>query len=426
MKAKFNIVELFSGIGSQAKAFERISIRKDVDFSILNTCEWDVHAIVAYDYIHNGPKMHKKASKLTRDELLDKLSKLSLSNDGKVPMSPSTLRAYTTDVLRIIYSSILKTNNLISVEDVKGKDLPNDTTLLTYSFPCQDLSNVGALHGYNKGIDRDAHNRSGLLWEVERMLTERKEAKLSLPQFLLLENVTALEAKRHKGNFDEWKARLEEMGYVNHINRLYAPNFGIPQNRKRLLMLSVYVGSDKKNRKLIEDYFAEHDLNNPEYVKSLHIRKHKLDSILKIDYSDKQMLKEALESQPKATKSRTTIWEKNSQILLSNGTTKDIVQTITTKQDRHPNSGNLYFNPKNDRSRYRFLTPRECFMLMGFDEKDYEVLINNNFFSRKNALFFSRDRLYKLAGNSIVVNMLESIFEQATEIKELFDKKELN
>lgn len=426
MKAKFNIVELFSGIGSQAKAFERISTRKDVDFSILNTCEWDVHAIVAYDYIHNGPKIHKNASKLTRDELLDKLSKLSLSNDGKVPMSPSTLRAYTTDVLRIIYSSILKTNNLISVEDVKGKDLPNDTTLLTYSFPCQDLSNVGALHGYNKGIDRDAHNRSGLLWEVERMLTERKEAKLSLPQFLLLENVTALEAKRHKGNFDEWKARLEEMGYVNHINRLYAPDFGIPQNRKRLLMLSVYVGNDKKKRKLIEDYFAKHDLNNPEYVKSLHIKKHKLDSILKIDYSDKQMLKEALESQPKATKSRTTIWEKNSQILLSDGTMKDIVQTITTKQDRHPNSGNLYFNPKNDGSRYRFLTPRECFMLMGFDEKDYEALINNNFFSRKNALFFSRDRLYKLAGNSIVVNMLEAIFEQATEIKELFDEKEQN
>lgn len=424
MKTKFNIVELFSGIGSQAKAFERISKRSGVDFSVLNTCEWDVHAIVAYDYIHNGPRIHKSALKLTRDQLLEKLGKLSLSNDGKVPMNPSTLKAYTTDVLRIIYSSILKTHNLISVEDVKGKELPNDTTLLTYSFPCQDLSNVGALHGYNKGIDRDAHNRSGLLWEVERMLNERKEANLSLPQFLLLENVTALEAKRHKGNFDEWIARLEELGYVNHINRLYAPDFGIPQNRKRLLMLSVYVGNDKKKRKVIENYFAKHDLNNQEYVESLHIKKQKLKTILKTDYRDQQMFKEALESQPKATKSRITIWEKNSQILLSDGTMKDIVQTITTKQDRHPNSGNLYFNPKNDGSRYRFLTPRECFMLMGFDEKDYESLINNNFFSRKNALFFSRDRLYKLAGNSIVVNMLEAIFEQALDIKELIDEKE--
>lgn len=423
MKTKFNIVELFSGIGSQAKAFERLSARKGVEFQVLNTCEWDVHAIVAYDYIHNGPGIHKNAAKLTRDQLLDKLSSLSLSNDGKVAMNPSTLKAYSTDVLRIIYSSILKTNNLISVEDVKGRDLPNDTTLLTYSFPCQDLSNVGALHGYNKGIDRDAHNRSGLLWEVERMLVERKNKNLKLPEFLLLENVTALEAKRHKSNFDEWKARLEEMGYYNHINRLYAPDFGIPQNRKRLLMLSVYVGDDKSKREAVQTYFKNHDLNDPNYIKTLSIKKHKLSSILKIDYSNKQLLKEALESQPKATKSRKTIWDKNSQILLEDGTMKEIVQTITTKQDRHPNSGNLYFNPKNNGSRYRFLTPRECFMLMGFDEKDYERLIANNFESRKNALFFSRDRLYKLAGNSIVVNMLEAIFEQAFEIKTLLTKQ---
>lgn len=422
MKTKFNIVELFSGIGSQAKAFERLSVRKNVEFQVLNTCEWDVHAIVAYDYIHNGPGIHEKASKLTRDQLLDKLSSLSLSNDGKVAMNPSTLRAYSTDVLRIIYSSILKTNNLISVEDVKGKDLPNDTTLLTYSFPCQDLSNVGALHGYNKGIDRDAHNRSGLLWEVERMLIERKNNNLKLPEFLLLENVTALEAKRHKSNFDEWKACLEKMGYYNHINRLYAPDFGIPQNRKRLLMLSVYVGEDKSKREAVQNYFKNHDLNDQNYIKTLSIKKHKLSSILKTDYSNKQLLKEALESQPKATKSRKTIWDKNSQILLEDGTMKEIVQTITTKQDRHPNSGNLYFNPKNNGSRYRFLTPRECFMLMGFDEKDYERLITNNFKSRKNALFFSRDRLYKLAGNSIVVNILEAIFEQVLEIKTFLDK----
>lgn len=421
MKKEFNIVELFSGIGSQAKAFERLSKRKDVDFKVLNTCEWDVHAIVAYDYIHNGPKLHKDALKLTKDELLNKLSKLSLSNDGKVPMNPSTLKAYTVDVLRIIYSSILKTNNLISVEDVNGSDLPEDTTLLTYSFPCQDLSNVGALHGYNKGIDRDAHNRSGLLWEVERMLTERKNKKLSMPKFLLLENVTALEAKRHKANFDQWINCLEKMGYVNHINRLYAPDFGIPQNRKRLLMLSVFVGKDKEKRHQVEDYFKEHDLNNLDYVKTLPIIKHELKDILKINYKNERFRKEALESQPKATKSRKTIWDKNSQILLADGTMKEIVQTITTKQDRHPNSGNLYFNPKNNGSRYRFLTPRECFLLMGFDEKDYDALIDNNFNSRQNALFFSRDRLYKLAGNSIVVNMLEAIFEQAIEINQLIN-----
>lgn len=412
----FKIVELFSGIGSQAKAFERLSKRRKFCFKVLNTCEWDVHAIVAYDYIHNDGKIDKTVLNLTREELLKKLKSLSLSNDGKVPMKDRTLDAYSTNVLRRIYSSIIKTKNLISVEDVKGVDLPNNIDLMTYSFPCQDLSNVGALHGYNKGIDRDAHTRSGLLWEVERMLNERSIAGLDLPKFLLLENVTALEAKRHSQNFNEWKKRLEELGYVNKVNRLYAPNFGIPQNRKRLLMLSVYVGSDKKKREMVENYFNTHDLNDLSYIKSLNIKEGDLIDHLKIDYENIELFEEALLSQPKKTDSRDTIWAKNSQLYLEDGTTKKIAQTITTKQDRHPNSGNIYFNPNNTSSRFRFLTPRECFTLMGFDEKDFLSLKKNNFNSRKNALFFSRDKMYKLAGNSIVVNMLEAIFDQVYDL----------
>ncbi len=417
-----NIVELFSGIGSQAKAFERLAKRRKLNISVLNTCEWDVHAIVAYDYIHNGPSLDNRVLELQRDELLNVLNKLSLSNDGKVPMNPKTLEAYSTEVLRRIYSSILKTNNLISVKDVRGEDIPNDVTFMTYSFPCQDLSNVGALHGYKGGIDRDAHTRSGLLWEVERMLVERQNQNLDMPRFLLLENVTALEAKRHSKNFDEWKARLESLGYVNQVNRLSAQDFGIPQNRKRLLMLSVYVGDDENAKEVVRKYFEEHDLNNPQYIKSLNIKLQKLSKFLKLDYSNQKYLHEALLSQPNDTESRKVIWEKNSKILLENGTMKSIVQTITTKQDRHPNSGNLYFNPNNGKSKYRFLTPRECFVLMGFDEKDYEVLVKNNFAARKNALFFSRDKMYKLAGNSIVVNMLEAIFDQAIDLYEILYK----
>lgn len=420
----FNIVELFSGIGSQAKAFERLSKRRNFEFQVLNTCEWDVHAIVAYDYIHNNGSIDKRAKQLSREQLLMKLKSLSLSNDGKVPMKDRTLNAYSTEVLQRIYSSILKTNNLISVEDVKGADLPNNIDLMTYSFPCQDLSNVGALHGYNKGIDRNAHTRSGLLWEVERMLNEREEQGLDLPRFLLLENVTALEAKRHAQNFDEWKNRLEELGYVNKVNRLYAPDFGIPQNRKRLLMLSVYVGKDERKRKMVEDYFKTHDLNDHKYIETLGIPEGDLKDYLKLDYKNKELLQEALLSQPRRTDSRDTIWEKNSQLYLSDGTTKKIAQTITTKQDRHPNSGNIYFDPNNNGSRFRFLTPRECFTLMGFDEKDYISLKKNNFDSRKNALFFSRDKMYKLAGNSIVVNMLEAIFNQAYDLYLLMGEHE--
>lgn len=421
----FNVVELFSGIGSQAKAFERLSRRRDIDFEILNTCEWDIHAIVAYDYIHNGAVIDEMALRLNRSQLLKKLKKLSLSGDGKVPINQKTLGGLPIEVLRRIYSSILRTRNLISVEDVDGDQLPSNIDVLTYSFPCQDLSNVGALHGYNRGIDRDAHTRSGLLWEVERMLNERYANGLDLPKFLLLENVTALEAKRHKENFDQWKKRLEEMGYFNQINRLYAPDFGIPQNRKRLLMLSVYVGNDMRKKALVEAYFKEHDLNNQNYIRALGIRHKRLRNILKLDYNDDTYFREALQSQPNDTPSRLTIWNNNSVILDENNNLKKIVQTITTKQDRHPNSGNLYFNPGNENSRFRFLTPRECFLLMGFDERDFDRLVNNNFESRRNALFFSRDKLYKLAGNSIVVNMLEAVFDQAIDLKTIFEEEGL-
>lgn len=411
-----NVVELFSGIGSQAKAFKRVSIRRKEKFKILKTCEWDVHAIVAYDYIRNGCIIDDRAKNLTHNELLNILKNLPLSNDGKVPINIKTLQTYSDNVLRRIYSSILRTDNLISVEKVKGTQIPSNVTVMTYSFPCQDLSKVGALHGYTKGIDRNAKTRSGLLWEVERILNEREQENLDMPKFLLLENVTALEAKKHEKNFNEWKQRLEQLGYINKINKLYAPDFGIPQNRRRLLMLSVFIGNDDNKRHFVTNYLKKHDLENKEYIKSLNIQKPSLEKYLRLNYDNKTLFDEALLSQPKNTKSRQTIWDKNSQILLKDGTLKPIVQTITTKQDRHPNSGNIYFAPKNNRARYRFLTPRECFLLMGFDEQDYEVLKNNNFESKKNTLFFSRDKLYKLAGNSIVVNILEAIFNQVIDI----------
>lgn len=142
---------------------------------------------------------------------------------------------------------------------------------------------------------------------------------------------------------------------------------------------------------------------------------------LKLDYSNSKYFNEAKLSQPNPTPSRNTIWDNNLKIIDENGNIADHSATITTKQDRHPNSGNLYFDyPKNKLSKYRFLTPRECFLLMGFDENDYEKIIKNNLASRKGSLFFSRDKMYKLAGNSIVVNVLEQIFDTIVSLDELF------
>ena len=102
---------------------------------------------------------------------------------------------------------------------------------MTYSFPCQDLS----LAGKQKGMAKGENTRSGLLWEVERLLNECEE----LPQILLMENVTQVHGKKNKEHFDEWIAFLESKGYSNYWKDLNAKNFGIPQNRNRTFMVSV-------------------------------------------------------------------------------------------------------------------------------------------------------------------------------------------
>lgn len=411
---KLNVVELFSGIGSQAKALENINI----NFETVNTCEWDIHALVAYDLIHNDGLLHSGSLGLTKLELLNELSKYNLSGDCKNPINEKYLSSLPEETLRQIYSSILNTGNLIDIKSLTGDMLPKAVDIMTYSFPCQDLSNVGAFHGYNKGIDRDANNRSGLLWQVERILNERIKLDLPLPKSLVLENVATLLSERHKHNFQEWQDILVELGYYNKIYTLNAKDFGAAQNRKRLIMISFLTNFDEELNKKLDAYLNKHNLEDMSYVSSLNIHKDSLKEILKVDYSNTIYLQEALESQPNDTKSRRDIWNDNAKLIDENNQyiERDFAATLTTKQDRHPNSGNIYFDIDNGKSKFRYITPRESFMLMGFDETDFEKVNNADLKGRGSSKFFTRDTLLHLAGNSIVVNVLEQIFKQIEDI----------
>ena len=211
-------------------------------------------------------------------------------------------------------------------------------------------------------------------------------------------------------NKDDWKGQLESLGYKNVIFKLDSLNLGIPQHRQRLIMLSVFVGkngSTERKKKIIDTYFA----NPKNNLNDRRLPLKPLSSILKTDYSNATLFEEAKLSQPNDTKSRLKIWNRNAKLLDQKGNCARNSATITTKQDRHPNSGNVYFDYHgNTKSKFRYLTPRECMLLMGFDDKDYESLIENNpDYSR--STFFARDKIYKLAGNSIVVNVLEQVFD---------------
>lgn len=404
------VVETFSGIGSQAKALSKLGI----DYKIVNTVEWDISAFYAYDIIHNGKQDLSPYEHCSKQEVLDILSKYSLSLNGKEPVKYSLLKSFPEVALKKILCAYNRTRNLGSITDINIDVMPKKIDLLTYSFPCQDLSICGSWHGNMSGIDRNAHNRSGLLWEVERLLKEIYNSKRRMPKFLLMENVKNILSKAHRSNFNEWKTILNNLGYVNKVYTLNASHFGSPQRRVRTFMISVYC-PDNKRRLIAENYFQENDLE-----KSNPMPLQPLEKFLYTDYTQIKYKKEADISNPNDTPSRRKIFNDNEIVFDGKQTIVSTVNTLTTKQDRNPTSGLvLYPEHGSGKMEYRNFTPRECFRLMGFDEIDFERLQKNNFPIRTNRMLYSRERYEKLAGNSIVVDVLVPIFKQIMELKEL-------
>ena len=409
------VIESFAGIGSQAQALENIG----VDFEVVATVEWETGAMYAYDIIHNGPQDLSSYRHHNRDSLIETLSAYNLSNDGKTPLSYRALSSMNIRQMKSILCAIERNNNFVDITSVKGEQLP-DADVLTYSFPCQDLSISGHWHRNSGGIDRDANNRSTLLWEVERLLKEYVEAEKDLPSFLLMENVSNILSAKHIGNFREWQKFLEGLGYVNQVYTLDARNFNVPQSRVRTYMISVLAKS-QVNAKQIKKYFED---NNLEEVKRDFSKLRPMDEYLRLDYENPVYRNEAIQSTPIFTPSRQKIFEQNPILAIGSKAKVGIwARTVTTKQDRNPNSGIIAYGDEKlteINTHYRNLTARECFMLMGFDEEKYNHLIDSNFKVRSNRNMLNQAKLIQLAGNSIVVQVLEHIFAQINEINEIY------
>ena len=141
------------------------------------------------------------------------------------------------------YNEIHGTNFPVTdVCDIHASDLNITETdkykyLLTYSFPCTDLS----LAGKQAGMGRDSGTRSSLLWQVERLLNECNE----LPQYLLMENVPQVVGKDNIRLFGEWTTFLAGKGYESQYKILNAKDFGVPQNRERCFMVSILKSEHK-------------------------------------------------------------------------------------------------------------------------------------------------------------------------------------
>lgn len=185
IEKKIRLIELFAGIGAQSMALRDIG----ADFEHYRVVEFDKYAIKAYNAIHG--------------------------TDFE-----------TTDIC-----------------DVHGSDLgitekDKYCYILTYSFPCTDLSVAGMMKGMSKSDWLEGKStRSGLLWEVERILSEL--AQQDLPQVLLMENVPQVHAEANKADFDVWLSFLRGKGYQNFWQDLNSKDFGIPQNRERCFCVSI-------------------------------------------------------------------------------------------------------------------------------------------------------------------------------------------
>lgn len=226
------LITLFSGYDSQALALKYLG----VPFEHYRTCEWAIKSIQALKDLHFGDDETDYSARMNKEELVKALLRLGISADYNAPLTEEQIKRRSEQELRKIFNNIKASHNLVSVCNAKGEDLGISETnnydyIMTYSFPCQDLSNAGRRRGMTKG----SGTRSGLLWEVERLLKETK----NLPQVLLMENVKPVIGAKNIDALAEWINVLDKLGYKSKWKVINATDYAIPQNRERVFMVSI-------------------------------------------------------------------------------------------------------------------------------------------------------------------------------------------
>lgn len=470
---KLKVIELFAGVGATKAALDKLGI----DVETVNIVEWEYHSTMSYHKVHVDDETNY-SDKLTKEEIVIKLFDMGVSADGKKPLSCKQIANIKESDIRRIYNSFVATKNLGSIVNI-GR-LPY-ADFWTYSFPCQDISlagkRKGMVHPDKKGngfIDMlFAHetksqetSRSGMLYEVQRLLYKAKENG-TLPKFLLLENVEELVGKKNIEDYNSWLDDLNEIGYNSYWKVLDAKQYGVPQHRERVFTVSIHKSIDNKRFyfplrfPLIKTTWdlLEKEVDEKYYLTDKQIQQ--INSWLSQRNPIKCAVK--LDDQYMTTitaKSNTTM---NASLMLveepvfiqrphgdnkGGAITTNVMPTITTSQWQHNNyllipekskkgyamaeiGDGVYLNRPHqkrgvvqkgllptittqsktigvvvyDEDRgmiYRYVTPKEAWNHMGFTDEQFD----------RAASVCSNSQLYKQAGNSIVVDVLYYIFKQ--------------
>lgn len=142
-----------------------------------------------------------------------------------VPVGIAEIDKYALQAYNAVHGEV---TNYGDISQIDWAQVP-DFDLFTYSSPCQDFSQAGKQHGGEKG----SGTQSSLLWDCERAIREKR------PKYLLMENVSALVSQKFIRLFNNWQAVLESYGYSNFAQVLNAKDYGVPQNRERIFMISI-------------------------------------------------------------------------------------------------------------------------------------------------------------------------------------------
>lgn len=176
-----NYLSLFSGIGSPEKALTNLGIQ----YNLVNYCEIDKYASRSFAAIHG----------------------------------------------------VSEEKNLWDVTKIGADTIKEPIDLITYGFPCQDISVAGKQRGFTD--EEGNRTRSGLFFEALRIIQDYQ------PKFAIAENVKALTSKKFEKEFNTVLTSLEEAGYNNYWKVLNAKDYGIPQNRERVFIVSIRKDIDK-------------------------------------------------------------------------------------------------------------------------------------------------------------------------------------
>lgn len=236
--------------------------------------------------------------------------------------------------------------------------------ILIHGSPCQDIS----VAGLQRGADEGSGTRSSLMWETIKII---KNMGVWKPKVVIWENVKGVLHKEMRKNFDRYLEELKNMGYTSSFQVLNAMDYGLPQNRNRVFVIS----------QLSQKAF-DFDALKPKKMNSIW------------DFIEKSVPDEYTITQPSMLKkigSNKGAFGNRLKII------EDYCWTITTKQLRCPNSGII----KLDNGKFRLLTPKECWLLQGYREEDFNAASEVN----------SKTALYMQAGNSIPTVFFEAIFE---------------